>query len=96
MGRRRFRRHGVFRIQQVFVIGSQSELDECPGVWNHLGLPAVVRLEALHRALRLRIPSSGGGGVQIVLSNQGFLDFLTAGGINLLLSTLATVGGAPA
>lgn len=85
------RGHSAFRIQQVLFVRSQSQLDQCPGIGNHLALPAIVRLEALHRALRLGIPNAGRTAVQVVFPNQRLLNFAGAFRIDLLLATLGAL-----
>jgi len=92
-GRIRSGRHRAFRIQQVFVVRSQAQLDERPGIRDCLTLPAVIGLVAFHRALRFRVPNAGGAAaVQIMFAHQRFLDFAGARSIDLLLPALAGTG----
>src|SRR6266566_3580696 len=70
------------------MVGSQSQLDQGAGVRNYLALPAVIGLEALHRSLRLGVPDAGGVAVQIMFTNQPFLNFTGARGVDLLLAAL--------
>src|SRR2546430_2187138 len=43
----------------MLVVGSESKLDQRPRVRNHLGLPSVVGLVALHGSLRIIVPQAG-------------------------------------
>ena len=49
-----------FRIQEIGVIGAETELDEGAGVRNDFGLPALGGLELLHRGLGACVPTPFG------------------------------------
>ena len=70
----------------MLVIWPQSQLDECASIRRGFGLPVVVRLITLHCLLGLVIPHAGRLSRQVVLADQGFLNFQSALRINLLLS----------
>src|SRR5690242_5521155 len=73
----------------MLMVWSQSQLDQGARVRNHLALPAVIGLEALHRRLGFGVPNAGGGAIHVMLANQPFLNFTGARGIDLLLAALA-------
>ncbi len=85
-GRRRC--HCAFGIEQVVVAGAEAEFDQGAGIGSCFRLPALGSLVALHGGLRGAIPGTGGFAIEIVLSNQGFLNFAGARRINYLLAAL--------
>src|SRR5262252_7966751 len=62
--------HLFFRI-----VWSQSQLDQRPGIGGDFGLPAVDALIAGHSFLSAGVPFAAGFAAQVVLADQGFLDF---------------------
>ncbi len=77
----------------MIVIRSQSQFDQGARVGRGFGLPIVIGLIALHRLLRRVVPHAGRFPREVVLANQGFLDFQRALRVDLLLSTNAALGG---
>ena len=75
----------------MLVIRAQSELDERASVRGGFGLPIIVRLIALHRLLSLVIPHAGRLPRQVVLTDQGLLNFQGALRIDFLLAAMAPV-----
>lgn len=71
------------------LIWPEAQLDDGSGVWNQLGLPAIIGLELLHRCLRLGIPVTGGFTRKITglderglnLGGAGVVDRALAGGL---------------
>src|SRR5580658_3234694 len=76
----------------MLVIRAQSQLDECASVRRGFGLPIIVRLITLHGLLSLVIPHAGRLTRQVVLTDQGLLNFQGALRIDFLLS-VSTSGG---
>ncbi len=75
----------------MIVIRAQSQLDERASVRRGFGLPIIVRLITLHGLLSLVIPHAGGLPRQVVLADQGLLNFQGALWIDFLLSV--AIGG---
>jgi len=66
----------------------EAELNQSTRIGGGLGLPSLVGLIALHGSLGGRIPFSGRLSVEVVLADQGLLNFAGALGINHLLAAL--------
>ncbi len=79
-------RHRAFGIEEMLVIGAKAEFDEGAGVGRGFRLPAVVGLILFHGFLRCVVPDAGSFSVEVVFTNQGFLDFAGALRINFLLA----------
>jgi hypothetical protein len=77
--------HGAFGIEQVIVAGPEAEFDQRARVGDSLVLPAIVGLESPQGVFRGGIPFSGRLAAEVVLTNERFLDLVSAVGINLLL-----------
>jgi len=67
-------------------MGAEAELDEGAGVGGQFGLPAVVSLILLHGRLGGGIPLPGGRRSEIVLADEGILNFAGALRLNLALA----------
>ena len=76
----------------MLVIRAQSQLDERSSVRRGFGLPIIIRLITLHRLLSLVIPHAGRLTRQVVLADQGLLDFQGALRIDFLLSVSISGG----
>ena len=83
VGRSNISRIGV---QQTLVIGSQAELDEGPGIRGDFGLPAIGRLVAGQGVAGGRVPSTCGLPGEVVLVDEGGLDFPRTLGVNPALA----------
>src|SRR5882762_1427855 len=91
--RRRRGGHCAFGIEQVIVIRPEAQLDERAGVGHLLVLPAAVGLVAPHCLFGRWIPLAARIAVQIMLTNQSFLDLPRAGRVDLLLAAAPTLAG---
>ena len=69
----------------MIVTWPEAEADQSARIGNGLRLPAVIGLIAAHRVFTRLVPGSRRRSVQIMLANQGQLNFLGAIGINFLL-----------
>src|SRR5579863_1159771 len=85
-GRVRGGSHGALRVQKVIVARSEAELNESARVGHGLRLPAMVALVMAQGVLGRIIPLAGRLTAEVVLADQGFLNGLSALGVNLLLS----------
>jgi len=65
---------------------TEAEADQRARVGHRLRLPAVISLIAAHGIFAGLIPGSRGASSQIVFADQGFLNGLSAFGINFLLA----------
>lgn len=81
--------HGTFRVEQISLVRSQTELDQGARIGNRLRLPTIGGLKFLHGGLGRCVPIPGRLPTQVVLANQGFLDLPRALGIDFLLAALA-------
>lgn len=86
---RRWRRgHGAFRVQQMVWAGPEAELDQGARIGDGLGLPSLVGLVTLHGSLGGAVPFSRRFSLEIVLADQGLLNFTSTLGIHHLLPAL--------
>ncbi len=83
--------HRALWIQQVVVIGTQPELDQGACIGNCLALPSIVRLVFLKSLLGSIVPFPGRIAVEVMLTDQRFLNLLCPLGIDLLLPSRASV-----
>ena len=74
----RRRNAGGVRIQQAFVVRTQTELDQGPRIWSELGLPAVVGLELGQRIFGVLVPNARRLAAKVMLLNQRALDLAGA------------------
>lgn len=65
---------GGFGVKQAAGIGTEAQFDQRPCVRHHLGLPAVIVLEASHGGFRTLIPDAVGAPFEVVLPDQGCLN----------------------
>jgi hypothetical protein len=70
----------------MIFTGSQSQLDQRAGIRDRLVLPSIVLLVAAHGLFARLIPLAARFALEIVLTDEGFLDGLSALGIDFLLS----------
>ena len=68
------------------LIWPEAQLDDGSGVWDELGLPAVIGLELLHGCLRLRIPVTGGFTRKITRLDERCLNLGGAGVVDHMLA----------
>jgi len=80
---------GVFGVDGVGVVGAEAEGLDGAGVGHELGLPAVIGLILLHGGFGGRVPMTVGIFAEIVLADEGGLDFGDALGLNCLLAVKA-------
>jgi hypothetical protein len=78
MGRISSASHGTLRIEQMRVVGTETQPDERPRIGSHGALPSMIGLEALHRSLRGVIPNTGRTTVHVVLANERLLNIKRA------------------
>src|SRR5512147_1360104 len=76
---------GGFGIQQTLTARSETQFDQRTGIGNDLRLPAVVALEFRKGSLGTFIPGARRFTIQVVLTNQGRLNFTGTIRINRLL-----------
>jgi hypothetical protein len=79
-------RHRALGIQQMVLAGTQAQLDESAGIGDALTLPAVIGLVAAHGFFARLVPCAGGFAGQIMRADQGFLNGLSAFGVDFLLA----------
>src|SRR5712671_4130218 len=72
----------------MVVTGAETQLDQRARIRHGLRLPTLIRLITPERSLGRVVPSSRGFPVHVVLSNQSFLNLLSALGFNCLLAGL--------
>lgn len=70
----------------MIMARSQSQADQSSRIGNGLRLPAMVRLIAAHGGFTRFVPGSRRFSAQVMLANQGFLNFLRPLGIDFLLT----------
>src|SRR3981081_392970 len=80
-------RHGAIWVEQVFVIRAESQSNQSARIWYRFALPSLVRLITVQRLLRGRVPLARRLSLQVVLTDQRFLNLSNPLSINRLLAT---------
>ncbi len=88
---------GALRVEQILLAGTKAQLNEGSGVGKDLRLPVVIALKASEGVARCLIPLTTSFAVEVMLADQGLLDFNGAVAVDRLLAAelgLADYGNA--